>query len=356
VREREREREAPIMWKRSKKPPGELVKALTDAIETPERKKDSKNIEKHLEKASEQVNKYLAQMRIMLYGDDTSDADPAQVAELIDAAVAAELPLLLVRDMGKVGFEARKDISAVLTSMLRKERQTRPPPLATYLYRREDVMQTLLDGYSSPDLALTCGAILREMLRSETLCGRFLESMPRVQRLFDLSELSNFDIASDAFATLRDLLTRHKQLVSAFLQREYDAFFDASQGVPSYTKLLLSENYVTRRQSVKLLGEILLDRINFNTMSRYIADPGNLKRMMNLLRDSSKNIQFEAFHVFKVFVANPNKPPEVVDILRRNRAKLIQYLEQFQNDKDDPQFEEEKGIIIDSIAQLPPFE
>jgi len=29
------------------------------------------------------------------------------------------------------------------------------------------------------------------------------------------------------------------------------------------------------------------------------------------LIDKSKNIQFEAFHVFKVFVANPRKPPEV---------------------------------------------
>jgi hypothetical protein len=34
-------------------------------------------------------------------------------------------------------------------------------------------------------------------------------------------------------------------------------------------------------------------------MTRYIANEANLKMMMNLLRDKSKNIQFEAFHVFK---------------------------------------------------------
>jgi hypothetical protein len=49
-----------------------------------------------------------------------------------------------------------------------------------------------------------------------------------------------------------------------------------------------------------LLGELLLDRANFNIMTRYISDPENLKRMMNLLRSKSRNIQFEAFHVFKV--------------------------------------------------------
>jgi calcium binding protein 39 len=35
-------------------------------------------------------------------------------------------------------------------------------------------------------------------------------------------------------------------------------------------------------------------------MTKYIANEANLKMMMNLLRDKSKNIQFEAFHVFKV--------------------------------------------------------
>ena len=81
----------------------------------------------------------------------------------------------------------------------------------------------------------------------------------------------------------------------------------------SYTTLMLSNNYVTKRQSLKLLGEILLDRANFNIMTRYIAQESNLKMMMNMLRDKSKNIQFEAFHVFKVRChlipgANDNQP------------------------------------------------
>ncbi|MCO5583293.1 hypothetical protein L7F22_037203 [Adiantum nelumboides] len=52
-------------------------------------------------------------------------------------------------------------------------------------------------------------------------------------------------------------------------------------------------------------------------MTRYISNEENLKDMMNLLKDKSKNIQFEAFHVFKVFVANPKKPPVIENILRR---------------------------------------
>ena len=86
-----------------------------------------------------------------------------------------------------------------------------------------------------------------------------------------------------------------------------------------YQRLLNSENYVTRRQSLKaglscfmymctlpmtsdlqLLAELLLDRHNFTVMSRYISSTDHLKLMMEMLRDRSRNIQFEAFHVFKV--------------------------------------------------------
>lgn len=90
---------------------------------------------------------------------------------------------------------------------------------------------------------------------------------------------------------------------------------------------------MVRRQSLKLLGELLLDRANFAIMTRYIVSVDNLKLMMNMLRNKSKNIQYEAFHVFKVFVANPKKTRPILDILRKNQEKLITYLSNFQTDR-----------------------
>jgi calcium binding protein 39 len=52
---------------------------------------------------------------------------------------------------------------------------------------------------------------------------------------------------------------------------------------------------------------------------KYIEDLENLKLMMMLLKDQSKNIQYEAFHVFKVFVANPNRPVGIAEVLKHNR-------------------------------------
>jgi calcium binding protein 39 len=38
---------------------------------------------------------------------------------------------------------------------------------------------------------------------------------------------------------------------------------------------------------------------------------------------------FQAFHVFKIFVANPSNVEPVVNILSRNKNKIIKLLENF---------------------------
>ena len=90
-------------------------------------------------------------------------------------------------------------------------------------------------------------------------------------------------------------MTKHKPLVATFLQTNFDTFFT------KYNSILLgSESYVTKRQSIKLLGEILLDRANYNVMTQYVDSGEHLKIIMKLLRDDRKMINYEGFHVFKV--------------------------------------------------------
>lgn len=52
-------------------------------------------------------------------------------------------------------------------------------------------------------------------------------------------------------------------LCAEFLEANYDQVFT------HYQQLLNSENYVTRRQSLKLLGELLLDRHNFTVSNNF---------------------------------------------------------------------------------------
>ncbi len=75
----------------------------------------------------------------------------------------------------------------------------------------------------------------------------------------------------------------------------FDLFFERYNNI-----LIKSSSYVTKRQSIKLLGEILLDRANYNVMTAYVDRGDHLKLCMNLLRDDRKMVQYEGFHVFKV--------------------------------------------------------
>ena len=114
----------------------------------------------------------------------------------------------------------------------------------------------LIEAYSAPDIALCGGTMLRECVRHDDLARRILAS-EHVWNFFDTYvHLPNFEIASDAFNSLRDLLTtvRNKSIAAEFLELQYDLLF------VKYELLLTSENYVTRRRSLKLLGELLLDR------------------------------------------------------------------------------------------------
>jgi hypothetical protein len=46
-------------------------------------------------------------------------------------------------------------------------------------------------------------------------------------------------------------------------------------------------------------------------------------------------------------VANPAKTADIESVLYKNRAKLIAYLEGFHNDNEDPQFVDEKRLLIE---------
>lgn len=207
----------------------------------------------------------------------------------------------------------------------------------------------LLHGYSNPDIALNCGSMLRECIKYEAVASNILHS-PDFFVFFDTYLITeSFDIASDSFSTFRDLLTRHAGIVAEYLNPEkdsYELFFK------KYEELILSDAYVTIRQALKLIGELLLDRTNYATMMKYINDMRNLRLIMNMLRINKESIQYEAFHVFKVFVANPKKEVGIATMLFQNKEKIILFLKDFCKDRDDEQFNDEKSLLISTLKKL----
>ncbi|XP_036401303.1 calcium-binding protein 39-like [Megalops cyprinoides] len=327
------------LFGKSHKSPADIVRTLKENMAILVKQ------DKKTDKASEEVSKCLVAMKEILYGTNDKEPHTETVAQLAQELYNSGLLILLVENLQVIDFEGKKDVCQIFNNILRRQIGTRSPTVE-YFCSHQEVLFILLKGYETPQVALNCGIMLRECIRHEPLAKVVLHS-EHFRDFFHYVEMSTFDIASDAFATFKDLLTRHKVLVAEYLEQNYDAVF------ADYEKLLHSENYVTKRQSLKLLGELLLDRHNFTVMTRYISKPENLKLMMNLLRDKSPNIQFEAFHVFKVFVANPNKTQPIVDILLKNQTKLIDFLSNFQKDRtDDEQFNDEKTYLIKQIRDL----
>jgi len=334
----------PLLWGKSQKNPADVVRAIRDGLTALE-KGDKKS-----DKALEDVNKNVGYAKTMLFGSADQEAQSEQqLAALAQEMYNANLLSLLVTHLARIDFEGKKDVTQIFNNLLRRQIGSRSPTVE-HLCTKTEILFTLMRGYEHQEVALHCGSMLRECARHEPLAKTMLYS-EEFYNFFTYVEVSTFDIASDAFSTFKELLTKHKILCAEFLETNYDRVFEQN-----YKRLLHSDNYVTRRQSLKLLGELLLDRHNFTVMTNYISSPDNLKLMMNMLKERSRNIQFEAFHVFKVFVANPNKPKPILDILIRNQERLVDFLTKFHTDRsEDEQFNDEKAYLIKQIKDLKPM-
>ncbi|KAK8681036.1 hypothetical protein V6N13_053443 [Hibiscus sabdariffa] len=325
------------------KTPPEVSKAIKDSLNA----LDTKTVAevKALEKAMEEVEKNFAAMRCMLSGDGEVEPNVEQVSQLALEISKEDVISLVIHKLPTLGWEARKDL-VHCWSILLKQQVDSTYCCVEYIEKNLELLDFLVVCYDNKEIAVNCGNMLRECIKFPSLAQYILNSASFVL-FFKFVELPNFDVASDAFSTFKDILTKHSSLVAEYLNVHYDEFFDL------YEKLLTSSNYVTRRQSLKLLSDFLLEAPNSQIMKRYILEVRHLKIMMTLLRDSSKNIQISAFHIFKVFVANPNKPREIKIILAKNHEKLLELLQNLSGKGgEDEEFEEEKEVIIKEIERV----
>ncbi|EPE34136.1 ARM repeat-containing protein [Glarea lozoyensis ATCC 20868] len=326
---------------------------------------------------AEELAKTLSQMKFVLQGTQEVEAQPEQVYALVTGMITEDLLYLLAVNLQRLPFEARKDAQVIFSYVLRFRPPTASPKsepiaLSWVINNRPEVFVELCNGYDHKESATPAGTVLREVLKSEQAAAIILYDDPTENgnskgltgiqletrqsgkgvfwKFFNWIDQGSFEVGADAFTTFRELLTRHKSLVAQYLSTNFDLFFDKYNNI-----LVKSESYVTKRQSIKLLGEILLDRANYAVMTAYVDRGEHLKICMNLLRDERKMVQYEGFHVFKVFVANPHKSIAVQKILLNNRERLLSFLKQFLEDRtEDEQFIDEREFLIKQIRNMPP--
>ncbi|RXM90702.1 Calcium-binding protein 39 [Acipenser ruthenus] len=159
-----------------------------------------------------------------------SQKNPAEIVKSLKENVAV-LEKLEPTETKKCE-KGKKDVVQIFSNILRRQIGTRTPTVE-YISSHTQILFMLLKGYESPEVALNCGMMLRECLRHEPLARTILFS-EQLYNFFRYVELSTFDIASDAFASFK-----------VFTE---------------YEKLLHSENYVTKRQSLKRVAGCRFER------------------------------------------------------------------------------------------------
>ncbi|XP_066357397.1 putative MO25-like protein At5g47540 isoform X3 [Miscanthus floridulus] len=277
-----------------------------------------------LEHRMVELSKGIKEMKGILYGNGEEDPCEEACKQLTKEFFKKNNDTFrqLIVCLQYVDLETQKDVTQVIANLQRQKVDSRLVA-SEYLEANLDLLDILMSGY-------------------------VLES-PHFRTFFDHIQFPDFNIQSDVFKTFKELMTRHKSTVAEFFSKNYDWFFAEFN-----SKLILSaSNYFIRRQAVQLLRDILLERSNIAVMMRYVSSKEHLMIQMNLLRDESVAIQVEAFHVFKLFVANQEQPPEITSILRANRSKLLRFLKDFTTvEKDDKKFEADKATVISEILAL----
>lgn len=101
---------------------------------------------------------------------------PELIAQLAQETYSTDLLLLLVQNIARFDFEARKDVVQIFNNLLRRQIGARLPTVEYICARHEDVIFAALEGYSNEEVALNTGMVLREMLRHEQLAKILLYS------------------------------------------------------------------------------------------------------------------------------------------------------------------------------------
>ncbi|KAK0390382.1 hypothetical protein QR680_019332 [Steinernema hermaphroditum] len=343
----------PLLWKvfpmhllphRTHRAPSTITKALREELLLLQT-----DIKPH-DKVLDYIARYLEEAKHLICDHDAlyyqahEHCNP--VIELAEEFCYDDLWSLIVAHLSCLSFEAKKDVGLIFVNLLERKIGSRSPT-AEYLRERPEILVALMKGYSGNDheTALVCGQMLRECAKFEMLTKAILNSK-HFFNFFDYMESEGFEVQTDACKTFKRLLQAHKNVTAQYLMDNYTQFFKA------YAQLLQSENYVTRRQLMEFLGELLAESHNQDVTDKYIESADNLKLILHIMQDKSHIIEFEAFNVLKIFVTNPHKTMEVMHLFVEQKKELIHYLHNFLPENDDEAFLDEKHYVIKEIQGL----
>lgn len=234
---------------------------------------------------------------------------------------------------------AQQDVGLIFKYLFRERKEH----CINFFFEREDLLIVLVTGYAHPDGAHARGSILRQCARQVRLCKWIIKST-YFYNFFEYVQLPIFELASDAFATFNLILVRHKKISAKFLKKNFEKVFE------NWNDLLLSRNYVTKRQALKVLKDLLLDRAFYKVMMLYVNSKDCLSVVLTgVILAKSAVLRTETYHLLKIFILNPRKSAPVIKLLKKKQAKLLEALQKI---KSSPAIEVELAQVIGGVKEI----
>ncbi|KAL5725283.1 Calcium-binding protein 39-like [Ranunculus cassubicifolius] len=267
-----------------------------------------------------QLSHYITTLREYLYGSTESEPKPKICSQITQKFFARDTLRLIIFHFPQLNMQIRNDLYTLVTNLECQKDLVHSRFLASeYFEKNKDLVDKMILGYENKDCALQYGPMLRGAIKHQNIARYVLGKFEHMNKFFELLEIGNFGVSSDEW-----------------FFAEYKC------------RLLGSSVCINRRCAVQLLGDILRGKANAVIRRRYVSSLDNLKIVMNLLNDTSKITQMEAFRVFKLFVDNEDKPEEIVSVLAvpENKLRIVRLCEDLNVDKPYEHFEVDKARVV----------
>ena len=108
--------------------------------------------------------------------------------------------------------------------------------MSKYVCEHPQILHMLVDGYRDQSISITCGGMLREMTRDASIHKIILDDEALWEPFVEFVTFDEFTVASDAFDTLKGILTKHPKMTGEWLRDHRESF------LRSYNRLIVKGN------------------------------------------------------------------------------------------------------------------
>ena len=276
----------------------------------------------------------------------------ATAKHMVAFLLAHDVPLQLLQSMASVDSGTARQVSSIVCTLFQGGYSDLSKAVTEYMkLRAKELFGLLKRLYEKEEFVAVVGPVLRVCLRRKE---RFFvrKSLRRETGLIEsvikrLIASKSGEVAEDGYRTLLALLlpASSDERIPAFLVEDYARLRDL------WNSVLANGSRQSKKFVLYLIGKLLFERDNYEFRCKYVSDESNFEAFWSLFASGCPCFEINARATLKLFVANPQKSPEMEKLLAERKGHLIQVVAQT-CDRQSIASLNESNELISSLHQL----